>query len=269
MSPTSTSCCHTTPPVSTTTHTTLPHKHGPHGQPPSAGTPPGSTSSQPTGSPKFERSGEQRHESPPKTPRRQVLHRLLHTSSDNRRARGAALGFRCGTRTPPPSAPAARTVSCRRRVTPDPRDARPATCCPSCAAPRAPRRPPPRSPGRTGRQPGSAASRSPRPARAPAVAAVVGGGHERVGPHRECAPRAERRGPPGHRGSRRRPSPSWWCRIAGAQSASSGILLMAPFRPGTAPRSRWPAAPAQLVASPIAVPQAYSARTPLKAPEWP
>src|SRR3954447_4575485 len=66
MSPTSTWCCHTTPPVSTTTRTTLPHKHGPHGTPPSA-TPAGITSSQPSGSPKFERS-EQHSEISERTP---------------------------------------------------------------------------------------------------------------------------------------------------------------------------------------------------------
>src|SRR5882672_9058098 len=59
MSPTSTWRCHTTPPVSTTTRTTLPRKHGPHGKPPSAGTPAGPTSSQSSGSPKFERSEQQ------------------------------------------------------------------------------------------------------------------------------------------------------------------------------------------------------------------
>ncbi len=57
--PTSTWCCHTTPPASTTTRTTLPRKQGPHGKPPSAGTPAGPTSSQPSGSPKFERSEQQ------------------------------------------------------------------------------------------------------------------------------------------------------------------------------------------------------------------
>src|SRR6266436_7538569 len=59
-SPTSTWCCHTTPPDSTTTRTTLPRKHGPHGKPPPAGTPAGPTSSQSSGSPKFERSEQQR-----------------------------------------------------------------------------------------------------------------------------------------------------------------------------------------------------------------
>src|SRR5262249_39722881 len=44
------------PPVSTTSCTTLPRKHVPPGKPPSAGTPPGPTSSQSGGSPKFDRS---------------------------------------------------------------------------------------------------------------------------------------------------------------------------------------------------------------------
>src|SRR5690242_6492701 len=48
------------PPVSATTRTTSPRKRGPHGKPPSAGTPPGPTSSQSGGSPKFERSEQQR-----------------------------------------------------------------------------------------------------------------------------------------------------------------------------------------------------------------
>src|ERR687887_178164 len=52
-SPISTWCCHTTPPDSTTTRTTLPRKQRPHGKPPSAGTPAGPTSSQSSGSPKF------------------------------------------------------------------------------------------------------------------------------------------------------------------------------------------------------------------------
>jgi Phosphotransferase enzyme family len=59
-SPTSTWRCHTTPPVSTTRRTTLPRKHGPHGKRPSAGTPAGPTSSQSSGSPKFERSERRR-----------------------------------------------------------------------------------------------------------------------------------------------------------------------------------------------------------------
>src|SRR5262249_22767393 len=42
--------------VSTTSCTTLPRKHVPPGKPPSAGTPPGPTSSQSGGSPKFDRS---------------------------------------------------------------------------------------------------------------------------------------------------------------------------------------------------------------------
>src|SRR6202167_2642443 len=46
----------TTSPVSTTTRTTSPCKRGPHGKPPPAGTPAGQTSSQSSGSPKFERS---------------------------------------------------------------------------------------------------------------------------------------------------------------------------------------------------------------------
>src|SRR6185312_13955849 len=48
------------PPVSATTRMTSPRKRGPHGKPPSAGTPPGPTSSQSSGSPKFERSEQQR-----------------------------------------------------------------------------------------------------------------------------------------------------------------------------------------------------------------
>ena len=55
----------TTPPDSTTTRTTLPPKRTPHGKPPSAGTPAGPTSSQPSGSPKFERSERSGNESPP------------------------------------------------------------------------------------------------------------------------------------------------------------------------------------------------------------
>src|SRR5262245_10103286 len=51
-SPTSTWCCPTTPPVSTTARTTSPRKRRPHGKPPSVGT----TSTQSSGSPKFERS---------------------------------------------------------------------------------------------------------------------------------------------------------------------------------------------------------------------
>src|SRR5882724_10773742 len=51
-SPTSTLCCPTTPPVSTTAGTTSPLKRRPHGRPPSAGT----TTTQSSGSPKFERS---------------------------------------------------------------------------------------------------------------------------------------------------------------------------------------------------------------------
>src|SRR5436190_161558 len=51
-SPTSTWCCPTMPPVSPTTRTTLLRKRRPHGKPPSAGT----TSTQSSGSPKFERS---------------------------------------------------------------------------------------------------------------------------------------------------------------------------------------------------------------------
>src|SRR4029077_4825075 len=58
-SPTSTWHCRTTPPVSTTTRTTSPRKRGPHGEPPSAGTPAGPTSSQSSGSPNFERSERQ------------------------------------------------------------------------------------------------------------------------------------------------------------------------------------------------------------------
>ena len=49
-SPTSTWCCLTTPPVSTTARMTSPRKRGPHGKPPSAGT----TSTPSSGSPKFE-----------------------------------------------------------------------------------------------------------------------------------------------------------------------------------------------------------------------
>jgi hypothetical protein len=56
MSPTSIWCCPTTLPVSTTRRTTSPRKRGPHGKPPSAGT----TSTQSSGSPKFERSEQQR-----------------------------------------------------------------------------------------------------------------------------------------------------------------------------------------------------------------
>src|SRR5512138_3338585 len=55
-SPTSTWCCPTTLPVSTTRRTTSPRKRGPHGKPPSAGT----TSTQSNGSPKFERFEQQR-----------------------------------------------------------------------------------------------------------------------------------------------------------------------------------------------------------------
>src|SRR4051794_15638141 len=44
------------PPVSTTRRTTSPRKRGPHGKPPSAGT----TSTQSSASPKFERSEQQR-----------------------------------------------------------------------------------------------------------------------------------------------------------------------------------------------------------------
>src|SRR3954468_13503814 len=53
MFPTSTSCCLTTLPISTTTRTMLPRKHGPHGMPPSASRA-GITSSQPSGSLKSE-----------------------------------------------------------------------------------------------------------------------------------------------------------------------------------------------------------------------
>src|SRR3954467_6576574 len=58
-SPSLTWCCHTTPLVSTTTRTTLPRKHGPHGKPPSAGTPAEPTTSRSSDSPKFERSEQQ------------------------------------------------------------------------------------------------------------------------------------------------------------------------------------------------------------------
>src|SRR5918993_1483553 len=51
-SPTSTWCCHTTPPVSTTARTTSPRKRRPHGKPQSAGT----TSTRSSGSPKSGRS---------------------------------------------------------------------------------------------------------------------------------------------------------------------------------------------------------------------
>src|SRR5262249_51464045 len=54
--PTSTWRCRTTPPVSATTRMTSPRKRGPHGKPPSAGTPAGPTSSQSSGSPRFARS---------------------------------------------------------------------------------------------------------------------------------------------------------------------------------------------------------------------
>src|SRR5215831_14967446 len=46
------------PPVSATTRMTSPRKRGPHGKPPSAGTPVGPTSSQSSGSPRYERSEE-------------------------------------------------------------------------------------------------------------------------------------------------------------------------------------------------------------------
>src|SRR3954447_20698513 len=59
MFPTSTSCCLTTPPISTTTRTMLPRKHGPPGMPPSASRA-GITSSQPSGSLKSERSESER-----------------------------------------------------------------------------------------------------------------------------------------------------------------------------------------------------------------
>src|SRR5688572_12099786 len=56
MSPTSTWCCPTMPPVSTTMRTTSPRKRRPHGKPPSAGT----TSTRSSGSPKCERSEQRR-----------------------------------------------------------------------------------------------------------------------------------------------------------------------------------------------------------------
>ena len=56
MSPISTWCSHTTPPVSMTRRTTSPRKRRPPGKPPSAGT----TSTQSSGSPKFEQSEQQR-----------------------------------------------------------------------------------------------------------------------------------------------------------------------------------------------------------------
>src|SRR5215470_80082 len=51
-SPTLTWCCPTTPPASTAVRMTSPRKRRPHGKPPSAGT----TSTQSSGLPKFERS---------------------------------------------------------------------------------------------------------------------------------------------------------------------------------------------------------------------
>src|SRR4051812_43548401 len=59
MFPTSTSCCLTTPPISTTTRTMLPRKHGPPGMQPSAS---GAviTSPQPGGSLKSGRSESER-----------------------------------------------------------------------------------------------------------------------------------------------------------------------------------------------------------------
>src|ERR671927_341251 len=80
-SPTSTWCCPTTLPVSTTRRTTSPRKRGPRGKPPSAGT----TSTQSSGSPKFERSEQQRH----------PIHRpgLLRVAAEQRRFQGQnALG---------------------------------------------------------------------------------------------------------------------------------------------------------------------------------
>src|SRR4051812_47316704 len=59
MFPPSPSCCLTTPPISTTTRTMLPRKHGPPGMPPSASRA-GITSSQPSGSLKSERSESER-----------------------------------------------------------------------------------------------------------------------------------------------------------------------------------------------------------------
>src|SRR5262244_968720 len=55
-SPTSTWCCPTTPPVSTAARMTSPRKRRPHGKPPCAGT----TSTQSSGLPKFERSEQRR-----------------------------------------------------------------------------------------------------------------------------------------------------------------------------------------------------------------
>jgi hypothetical protein len=64
-SPTSTWCCPTTPPVSTTARSTSPRKRRPHGKPPSAGT----TSTQSSGLPKLERSEQrQRIERPHRMP---------------------------------------------------------------------------------------------------------------------------------------------------------------------------------------------------------
>src|SRR4029453_7800662 len=58
-SPTSTWGCPTPPPVSTAARTTSPRKRRPHGKPPSAGT----TSTQSSGSPRFERAKHQSSQS--------------------------------------------------------------------------------------------------------------------------------------------------------------------------------------------------------------
>src|SRR5215210_3199345 len=102
-SPTSTWCCHTTPPVSRTTRTTLPRKHRPHGKPPSAGTPAGPTSSRSSASPKFERSEQQRIGG---TSGRRQLHAEGSgiTSARWRRPRSVSITFYVSLIRPPSSA---------------------------------------------------------------------------------------------------------------------------------------------------------------------
>lgn len=92
---------HTTPPVSATTRTTSPRKRGPHGKPPSAGTPAEPTSSQSSGSPRFERSEQQRT-----FPSAPVAHQLRpqRQASAGTRHSGASLARR-------PDAPAAGPVT--------------------------------------------------------------------------------------------------------------------------------------------------------------
>src|SRR5437763_7413013 len=92
MSPTSTWCCPTTPPVSTTARTTSPRKRRLHGKPPSAGT----TSTQSSGSPKFERSEQrQRIERPRLCTKSRLLAQDVEGYLSNDSISSADLDFLC------------------------------------------------------------------------------------------------------------------------------------------------------------------------------